>query len=80
MTIRAFDDHFAEVDSDAELDALILRLAGVPLRHSALDIDRALDRVDDAGELRQKAVAHEFKNFATMLDDRWLDEFNPMSF
>jgi hypothetical protein len=51
MPIRALHDHFAEVDSNANIGALILRLAGVSLCHSSLDIDRTLNRIDDAPEL-----------------------------
>ena len=54
VSIRALHDHFAEVDSNTDIDALILGLAGVSLGHSVLDIDRALDGVDNAGELGRK--------------------------
>jgi hypothetical protein len=46
MSICTLHDPFAEVDSDAEFDALILGLAGISLGHSALDSDRALDGTD----------------------------------
>jgi hypothetical protein len=76
MPVRALHDHFAEVDSDPNLDALILGQSGVPPSHSALDVDGALDRVDDAPEFRQQAVAHEFEDAAVV--GRYLrpDEFN----
>ena len=79
MPIRALHDHFAEVDSNANIDALILRLAGVSLRHSSLDIDRALNRVDDAAELGQKAIAHELEDAAAMLRYRRFNEFIAVS-
>jgi hypothetical protein len=61
------------------IDALTLRLAGVSLRHSSLDIDRALNRIDDAGELREDAVAHELEEAAAMLRYRRFNEFNAVS-
>ena len=34
----------------------------VPLRHAALDVDGAFDRVDDARELGEKPVAHQLED------------------
>ena len=62
VPVRPLDDHLAEVDADAHVDALVLGKAGVSLRHSALDVDGALDRVDDAPKLGQKTVAHELED------------------
>ena len=79
MPVRALHDHFAEVDSNANIDALILRLAGVSLRHSSLDIDRALNRIDDAPELGQEAIAHELEDAAAMLRYCRFNEFIAVS-
>ena len=49
------------------------------LRHPALDIDRALNRVNDASELRQQAVAHELEDAAMVGRYLRLDEFNAVS-
>ena len=76
MPVRALHDHFAEVDSDPNIDAMVLGLAGVPLRHSALDVDGALNRVDNAPEFRQQAVAHELEDAAMVGRYLRLDEFN----
>ena len=59
--------------------ALILRLAGVSLRHSSLDIDRALNRIDDAAELGQKAIAHELEDATAMLRYRRFHDFIAVS-
>ena len=64
----------AEVDADAEADALGLGDARLPLGHAALDRDRAGDRVDGAGELAEDAVAHELDDAAAVLGDERLDE------
>jgi hypothetical protein len=41
---------------------VILWKACVPLRHSALDVDGALDRVNNAPELGEKTVTHQLKD------------------
>ena len=48
----------------------------VPLAtgHALLDRDRAGDRVDDAGELDQGAVAHQLDDPAAVLGDQRVDE------
>ena len=46
--VAAVDDDIAEVDADAELDALVLWDVGVAFEHTALDFDGAAHRVHDA--------------------------------
>src|ERR1700722_11306512 len=62
VPVRPLDNHLTQIDPDAHIDAVILREAGVPLRHPALDLDGAFDRVDNAPKLGEKAVAHEFED------------------
>ena len=65
-------DDVAEMDADAELDALLGRQAGVALDHAALHLDRAAHRVDDAAELDDRAVAGALDD-AAMMQRRWSD-------
>jgi len=57
IEIVALDDHVAEIDADAQLDAAVRPDSSVPLGHRLLHRDRAAHRVDDAGELDEEAVA-----------------------
>jgi hypothetical protein len=57
MDVAVLDDHVAEIDADMELDPLLFRGRGVAQGHPALQRKRAGDRLDDAGELDQHAVA-----------------------
>src|SRR5690348_17353271 len=59
VDVLALDDHVAEVDADAEADALPVGNVRLPPGHALLDRDRARDAVDDRGELAQHAVADE---------------------
>lgn len=65
VDVPPFDDDIAEVDSDARLDPPVLRLLSGALCHLPLELDRALDGVDDAGELDLNAVAQPYwrRNF-----------------
>ena len=76
--VAVLDDDVADVDADAELDALVLRHAGVALGHAALDRDRAAHGVDDAGELDQDAVAGGLDDAAGMLGDLGIDQLAAM--
>ena len=78
MPVRPFDDHLAQIDADAHVDALILGEALVPLPHAALDVGGAFDRIDDAGELGQKPIAHQLEDCAVTGRDRRLDQFRPV--
>ena len=62
VPVRPLDNHLAEIDANANIDTVILREAGVPLRHPALDLDGAFDRVDHAPKLGEKAVAHKLED------------------
>src|SRR4029077_6260657 len=80
MPVSALHNHFAEIDSDPNLDALILGQSGIPLSHSALDVDGALNRVDDAPDPRTQAIAHELEDAGMVGRYLRLDEFDAVSF
>ena len=71
VDVAALDDHVAEVDADAQHDARAPRgksalASAMPL----LQFDRAVHRIDRAGELDQHAVAHQLDDAAAMLGDQ----------
>ena len=53
VDVALLHDDVAEADAEPQPDASVL--GGLPLEpdHARLDLDRAVDRVDDAGELAQ---------------------------
>ena len=67
-------DDVAEVDADPEAEALGVRDLPLPLHHATLDADGALDGLDGAGELAQRAVAHQLDDAAAVLGQEWLDQ------
>jgi len=44
--IVAINDNVAHVDADAELDLLVRRPFGISVRHRALNVDGATNRID----------------------------------
>ena len=72
-------DDVAEMDADAEFDALVLRHARVALRHRVLHFDRAADRVDHAAELDDRAVAGALDHPAFVNGDGGIDEIAAQS-
>ena len=50
IEVVAPDNHVAEIDADAQFDAIVRRDTGVPLGHRLLHRDRAAHRIDDAGK------------------------------
>ena len=76
--VGTLDDHVAQVDSDPQLDAAILGHCGVAVAHVALDIDRAIDRADHAGEFDQHAIAGQLDDPPLMLGDTRIDHFGAM--
>lgn len=72
--VLAVGDDVAEMDADAEADALALGPVELPPRHGALDLDRGLDRADHGRELDQSAVAHQLDDPAAVAGNRGLDQ------
>ena len=74
VEIALVGHHVAEIDADAEADALVLGDLRLALRHAALGGDGAGDRIDHAAELAERAIAHELDDAALVLGDQRLDE------
>ena len=64
------------MNSDSEVDAVIVRNARVALDHRVLHFDGAAHRVDHAPELDQRAVARALEHPSVMGRDGWVDEFD----
>ena len=72
--VVVLDDDVAEVDADAEVDALVGGDIGVALGHPALHRDGAAHRIDHAGEFDQHAVAGRLDDPPAMVSDRGIDQ------
>src|ERR1700733_2319224 len=62
------------MDADAELDATIVRHAGVALDHAVLHLDRTSHRVDHAAELTNEPVARSLDDAPMMRSDRRINQ------
>jgi len=67
--VAVLDDDVPHVDTDAKLDAAVGRNTRVARGHLALHLDRAAQRVDDAGELDKQSVAGGLDEATPMLGD-----------
>jgi len=74
VDVAFLDDDVADVDADAERDALVRGQVRLALGDAALDRRGALDRIDHARELDQRIVAHQLHDPAVVLGDFRLDE------
>jgi hypothetical protein len=59
--IIALDDHFAEIDADANIDPLVFGQIGIALDETSLKRDGAFDRVNNASKFRKEAIAVNLK-------------------
>jgi hypothetical protein len=64
----------AQMNADAELDALLLRDAGVALDHRALDLKGAAHRVNNAAEFNDASVTRALDDAAAVHGDDRVDE------
>jgi hypothetical protein len=75
VDLLALDHNVAEVDADAEFHPAFERNRDVFGFERGLDLDRALDRIHDAGELREHAVTGGVDEPAAMLLDEGVNDF-----
>ena len=74
IDVVALDDDVAEVDADAEHQALVLGRVGLIRSNGFLNLHRAGDGVDHAGELDQGAVAHQLDDATAMAGNERIDD------
>ena len=74
--VRLHDD-VAKIDADAKFDATVLRHSGVACGHHPLNLDCTPNRVDDADELNECAVASVLDDSSAMTPDRRIDHLIP---
>jgi len=72
--IASIFDDVANVDTNPELNPLILRHLGVTLSHPALNLDRTAHRLHDTAELGQQPISSVLDNPPTVLGDLRIEE------
>src|SRR5262249_6793765 len=80
INVAAFDNYIAEINADAQLDTAISRRGGANLANLLLQIDRAGDSIDGAGDLNQHAIAHYLDDAALMPLKQGGQDFAPERF
>ena len=75
--VALLDDDVTLMDADAKLDLAIRRSVTVPAGNLALDLDRAAERIDNAGELDEEPVAGGLDQPAAMRGNCPVDHFGP---
>ena len=75
MDVIAFNDDVTDVDADTELNALVVGDRFVADRHSPLNLDRALHRIDRTIEFGEDAVAGRADNAPRMFVDKGIYNF-----
>ena len=72
------DYDVADVEADAEFDALVRRNTGIALDHTALNVDGAAHGIDHADEFHQHSVTGRLDDPAAMFGDLGVDQFLAM--
>jgi hypothetical protein len=73
--ISFLDHDIANMDTDAEFDALVGWHSSIALRHPALLLNGTSGGVHSTGELDEDSVAGAFNNAAAVLRDRRIQKF-----
>src|SRR5262249_45937223 len=77
--VTILDYNIPYIDTDAKLDALLVRDRGITVGHAGLHLGRAAQRIDDAGKLDQEPVACRLDEPAVVRGDSRIDQFSPDS-
>ena len=78
--VVVIDNDIPDMNADAKFDPLILWDRSTPLGHSALDFNSATNRIHDARELDQQAVAGGLNDPTSMLGNSEVHQFLPDCF
>src|SRR5271170_1089711 len=62
------------MDSNAKLDATLLRQPGVAFGHAVLNFERAANGIDDAAKFNNDSVADALDDAAAVHVDRWIEQ------
>jgi len=73
--IVTIDDDVTDIDANAKLDAFLSRDIGIAFNHTALDVDGAAHRVDNASMLDEHAVTGGLDDTTPVFPDFRIDEF-----
>ena len=76
--VVALDDDVAEIDADAEPNALLVGHFGLAVEHAALHLGGAAHGVDNAGKFRQQPVAGGLDDATMVLGDLRIDQLPAM--
>jgi hypothetical protein len=74
VDIAMLDDDVAKVDADSEPDRLFVSEFRIAFGEGLLDCDRALNRINRAGEFDERTVAHQFCDPAMVARDSGFDD------
>jgi hypothetical protein len=80
IEIVALDDDVAEIDADAQLDAVVSPDARVPFGHRLLHLDRTAHRINDTGKFDQHAVTGGLDDAAMVLGDLRIEKLAAQRF
>jgi len=72
--IVAIDNDVAQINADTVLNAPVVHRLRLAFGHTRLHRDGAFERVDDAGELDQQAIAHGLDDAPAMAGDFRIDQ------
>src|SRR5215471_9250233 len=73
--VAALDDDITDIDPDAKFNAVVGRNVDIALGDRLLHLDRAPQRVDDAGKLGQEAVTGRLDDAPVMAGKLRIDGF-----
>src|SRR5262245_25092368 len=80
IDVITFDHYVTKVDADAEGDLLVRGKRRIAGAHGTLDLDRTFYRIDNANELDQRAVTHQFHNAPLVVGDDGINQLAPDGF
>ncbi|MDP6690363.1 MAG: hypothetical protein QF384_12780 [Alphaproteobacteria bacterium] len=69
------DNQIAEMNTDTEDNAFVFVDSLISFCHGLLNVDYALDGIDDGGELQQQPIAHRFDDTTAVLGNLGINQF-----
>jgi len=78
VSVLFLDYDFAQINTNAHVDAALIRKSFIASKHRTLQLYRAMHRVYNTAEFCEKAVPHQFEYAAVVSLNLWFKEFLSM--
>jgi hypothetical protein len=78
IEIITVNDNVSDVNADPKRDTLVVASIEICCGHRPLELDSRVERIDDAGELNQRAITNQLDEPTAVASQSWFKQLGPV--